>query len=160
MNKILAWSARWEMPFNVKKCHILQVGTRNLKYDYEMSSEKLKSVHCVKDLGVTITSNLKFSQQCKEAAGKANRMLGFLKRNFSFKNKDIILPLYDSLVRLHLEYAVQFWSPHLAKDIAKLESVQRRLQRCSLPCAINHTRRGWHDLTCSLSRNDISKGNS
>ncbi len=55
------------------------MGTRNLKYDYEMSGEKLESVHCVKDLGVTITSNLKFSLQCKDAAGKANRMLGFIK---------------------------------------------------------------------------------
>ncbi len=79
------------MSFNVKKHHILEVGTRNLKYDYEMSGEKLESVHCVKDLAVTITSNLKFSQQCKEVAGKANRMLGFIRTNFSFNNKDIIL---------------------------------------------------------------------
>ncbi len=78
LNKILARSARWEMPFNVKKCHIPQVRTRNLNYDYEMSGEKLESVHCVKDLGVTITSNLKFSQKYKEAAGKANRMLVFI----------------------------------------------------------------------------------
>ncbi len=70
------------------------MGTRNLKYYYEMSGEKHESVHCVKYLGVMITSNLKFSQICREAAGKANRMLGFIKRNFSFKNKDIILPLY------------------------------------------------------------------
>ncbi len=91
-----------------------------------MSGEKLESVQCVKDLDVTITSNLKFSQQCKEAAGKGNRMLGSINRFFSFKNKGIILLLYNSLVRPHLEYAVQFWSPHLAKDIAKLEAVQRR----------------------------------
>ncbi len=59
-----------------------------------MSGEKLESVHYVKDLGVTIASNLKFSQQCKNAAGRANRMLGIIKRHFSFKNKDIrvILP--------------------------------------------------------------------
>ncbi len=75
---------------------------------YSTSGEKLENVHCVKDLGVTITSNLKFTQQCKEAAGKVNRMLGFIKRDISFKNKDIILPLYNSLVRPHLEYAVQF----------------------------------------------------
>ncbi len=47
-----------------------------------MSGVKLESVHCVKDLGVTITSNLKFSKQCKEAACKANRMLGFINRIF------------------------------------------------------------------------------
>ncbi len=91
-----------------------------------MNGTKIESVQCVKDLGVTIAFSLKFSQQCKEAAGKANRMFGFINRNFSFKNKDVILPLYISLVRPHLENAVQFWSPHRAKDIAKLEAVQRR----------------------------------
>ncbi len=111
------------MPFNFKKCHIFQVGKRSLKYDYEMSGEKFESVHCVKDLGVTITWNLKFSQECKDAAGKANRMLGFKKGNFSFKNKDIILPSYNNLVRPHLDYTVQFWSPHLAED-SKIRSCQ------------------------------------
>ncbi len=90
---------------------------KNLKYDYEISGEKLESLHCVIDLSVTITSNLKFSQQCREARGKANKMLCFIKRHFSFKNKDIFLILYNSLGRPHLEYAVQFWSPHLANDM-------------------------------------------
>ncbi len=45
-----------------------------------MCGVKLDSVYCVKDLGVTITSNLKFFQHCKEAACKANRMLGFIKQ--------------------------------------------------------------------------------
>ncbi len=84
-----------------------------------MSGVKLKSVQCVKDLGVKIASNLKFLHQCIDAANKANRMLGFIKRNFLFKNKDVIFPLYISLIRSHLEYAVQFWSPYHAKDIAK-----------------------------------------
>ncbi len=72
------------MPFNVNKCHI-QVGTKNKqtkKTVYEMNGVKLENVQCVKDLGVTIASNLKFSQQCKDAAGKANRMLGFYKHIF------------------------------------------------------------------------------
>ncbi len=66
------------MPFNVDKCQVLQVGTRNKKFDYEMCGIKLKSVQCTKDLGVKIASNLKFSQQCVDAANKANRMLGFI----------------------------------------------------------------------------------
>ncbi len=31
LRKISAWSDRWKMPFNVNKCLILQVGTRNKK---------------------------------------------------------------------------------------------------------------------------------
>ncbi len=49
------------MPFNIGKCQILQVGSRNIKNDYEMRGVRIKSVDSVKDLGVTVTSNLKFS---------------------------------------------------------------------------------------------------
>ncbi len=96
------------MPFNINKCQILQVGSKNIKKDYEMCGVKLKSVHSVIDLGVTVASNLKFSLQCNESGKRANRMMGLIKRKFSFKNKDVILPLYNSFVRPHLEYAVQF----------------------------------------------------
>ncbi len=113
------------MPFNINKCHILHVATSNQKFDYEMNVVKLDRVQCVKNLGVSSASNLKFSQQCKNAASKGNRMFCFINMNFSFKIKDIILLLYISLVRLHLEYAVQFWSHH-TKDIAKSEAVERR----------------------------------
>ncbi len=129
LRKISEWSQRWKMPFNANKCRILQVGTRNQKFAYEMNGTKLESVQCVKDLGVKIVCSLKFSQQCKDAAGKTNRMLGFTNRNFSFKDKYVIIPLYNSLVRLHPEYVVQFWTPHHAKTIAKLEVVQRRAMK-------------------------------
>ncbi len=53
-----------------------------------MNGTKLESVHCVKDLGVSVASSLKLSQQCKDATGKANRILGFTNRDISFKTKD------------------------------------------------------------------------
>ena len=63
--------------------YILEVGRRNQKYEYKICSVKLESVRIVKDLSVTIASNLKYSQQCKDAADKTNRMLGFINK-FSF----------------------------------------------------------------------------
>ncbi len=68
LETISDWSERWEMAFNANQCQILQVGTRNQKFDYEMNGVKFESVQCVKDLGVTIASNFKFSQQYKYAA--------------------------------------------------------------------------------------------
>ncbi len=79
------------MPFNINKCQILQIVSLNRKMDFEMCGVKIKSVQSVKDFGVTVLSNLKFSHQCNEAVKKENRMLGSIKRNFSFKNKDMVL---------------------------------------------------------------------
>ncbi len=108
------------MPFNVNKCHVLQVETKNRKCEDEMNGGKFESVQCVKDLAVTIASNLKFSLHSKEAACKADRILGFINKIFFFRNKDIILPPYISLVCR----AILVASP--LKRYIKLEAVQRR----------------------------------
>ncbi len=58
-----------------------------------MHSVKIKSVHSVKHLGITVAPNFKCSQQCNESVNKKNRMTRLIKRKFSFKNKDVVPPL-------------------------------------------------------------------
>ena len=53
-------------------------------------------------------------------------MLGFINRSLTYKNEQNVIKLYKSIVRPHLEYSVQAWSPYLKKDIIKLERIQRR----------------------------------
>jgi len=56
---------------------------------------------------VIMQSDLKCSSQCIKAVNTVNRILGMIKRTISVRDKDIILQLFKSLVRPHLEYSVQ-----------------------------------------------------
>ena len=126
LRRLGEWSEKWQMPFNVNKCKVMHTGHRNPQAQYNLLGGCLESTEVEKDLGVVISNDLKFSKQCIEAEKKAQRILGYIKRQFGFRNKEIVLSLYNSLVRPHLEYAVQFWSPSLRKDICRLERVQAR----------------------------------
>ena len=43
-----------------------------------------------------------------------------------YKENELIIPLYKTIVRLYLEYCMQAWKPYRKKDIDILERVQRR----------------------------------
>ncbi len=72
-----------------------------------------------------MNANTKVSEQCRIAASKGNQVLGMIRRNITFKEKSLIVPLYKAIVRPHLEYCIQAWSPYLRKDIDMLEKIQR-----------------------------------
>jgi hypothetical protein len=56
------------MRFNVQKCHVMHPGKENPRSDYQMNGEKLEKTDDERDVGVTISSNLKPAAQCKKAA--------------------------------------------------------------------------------------------
>lgn len=56
----------------------------------------------------------------------ANRILGIIKRTCGRRPiPDVFLKLYIHLVRPHLEYACEVWSPYQAYQVDILEGVQR-----------------------------------
>jgi len=123
---LVEWSEQWQMLFNADKCKFMHMGFNNNLVQYDMNDVKLECVSEEKDLGVIINEDLKCEKQCSEAARKANRMLGMIKRNFVDRSKETIIPLYKSLVRPHLEHCYQIWSLYCKKDIKLIEGVQRR----------------------------------
>ena len=91
-----------------------------------MSNQQLPTTDQQWDLGIIITKDLKWQKETEKSCKTSNEVLGFITHNFRYKNKELILPLYKSLIRPHLEHAMQFWSPHLRLDIDKIEKIQKR----------------------------------
>jgi len=120
------WSDVWQLKFNLGKCHVLHFGSKNMRRDYQLCNFALTHVTEEKDLGVVISEDMKAEKNVARNVKKADKILGMIRRTFSYMDKDMLQQLIKVFIRPHLEYAQQAWSPHLKKDIRLLESVQRR----------------------------------
>ena len=117
IDKLVKWSEKWQMIFNFGKCKYLHTVPGNTSMHYEMVGTILSKTVKEKDLGVTMNDNMKVSEQCRIAASKGNQFLGMIRRNITYKDKSLIVPLYKAIVRPHLEYCIQAWGPYPRKDI-------------------------------------------
>jgi hypothetical protein len=129
LQKVDSWSETWQMQLNPKKCKVMHIGQKNLQYEYTIKGEPLLCTSKEKDLGILVCDDLKVGQQCQKAANQANKMAGMLLRTFSTRNQDLLVKLYRSYIRPHLEYCVQVWSPYMVKDVLVLEKVQQRFTK-------------------------------
>jgi len=129
----------------VDKCKVMHIGKKNPLYTYKMNGSKLEEVTTEKDVGVYISNDAKPSVHCQQIYLKANRMLGFVKRNIISRHLSILLNMYKSFVRPHLEYCSSAWSPHYQKDEELLERVAYNIDSpgCSDTCANWITPLGW-----------------
>ena len=126
LDRLVEWARVWGMQFNVQKCKIMHVGNNNPRYEYQMAGTTLSVTEEEKDIGVTMSRNLKPSKHCRKAAGTAGAVLRQLTRNFHYRDRNIFKKLYVQYVRPHLEFASPAWSPWLESDKNEIEKIQKK----------------------------------
>jgi hypothetical protein len=113
-----------------EKCSALKrQGTAPSERFYTINKQVLSQVEKAKYLGVMITEELDWSPHITNTVAKANKCLGFIKRNINNCPQELREMAYLSLVRSQLEYACVAWDPHKIKDITNLEKIQRKAAR-------------------------------
>lgn len=126
------WSEKWLLRFHPEKCKTMRIGnSKTEKYSYRLK-ETLPAMDYVeneKDIGVVIDNCLSFKDHILEKVNKSNSIMGVINRTYEYLDTTSFKLLYTALVRPHIEYANQVWSPQLKKYIDMVENVQRRATR-------------------------------
>jgi hypothetical protein len=131
---VYSWSESWLMKLNIAKCKVLSVcrnSSKVVKYNYGFDVPNQGFValdhECIiKDLGVSMDSELTYNDHIYEKINMANKMLGIISRNFKDLDKASFLLLYKCMVRSHLEFADSVWNPYKKGLISDIEKIQKR----------------------------------
>ena len=129
VDKLQAYATTNYMKFNESKCKFMLVSRKKRHIDpvpsIHLNGSPLQNIPTFKYLGLIISSDLCWSSHIDNICSKAKRILGLIYRRFyRHSNEQTLRQLYLSIVRPHLEYATQVWSPYMHKDIMMLERTQ------------------------------------
>ena len=128
LRRLEEWEKTWKMEFNPLKCCTLNITRKRNRQrnQYCLKGVTLQNEESVDYLGVTIRDDLKWTSHINKIVGKANKSLGFIRRNVKTTNRDTKVSAFNTLVRPHVEYACAAWDPYNKCDIDLVQSIQRR----------------------------------
>jgi len=164
IDSLQEWTDTWDLHFNVEKCKVLHLGRQNPECKYYMKvngeDKQILISEEERDLGVTFDKSLSFDPHIQNSINKANKMIGIIKRTFSYLDKDIFGKLYKAMVRPYLEYANTVWYPALKRQSIIIEKVQRRATKLVKDCyCMSYEERlkylGLHSLYGRRVRGDL-----
>lgn len=129
LDRVGDWCYHNHMILNAQKCFHMKMTRRKNRTParYTLNNEPLAEVNEIRDLGVLVDSTLSFRSHIDVIIKKASKLSGFISRQIkAFRNPDLIIPVYNSVVRSTLEYASPAWNPGYSCHSNRLEKIQKR----------------------------------
>ena len=110
------WARKWGMWFQPVKCNIMQITRKRIKKiiaSFNLKGTVLDNVENIKYLGVTIANNLKWNTHVSNIWTKANRTIGFLRRNYQHVRRMLKSQHIKDWCAQSLSMVVQFGTPQV-----------------------------------------------
>ncbi|CAI5456522.1 unnamed protein product [Caenorhabditis angaria] len=131
LNRILAWSAKWDMPIAPSKTSVLYLGKKNKRQKYWINGIEIPSVPFVKDLGIFIDEKLNFNHHVNVTVQKALAKCREILRSFCFKEIRPYMLIYKTYVAPIIDYGCCVYRPFITKKLEML--LERPIRSFSSP---------------------------
>ena len=131
LKRLEKWEEDWQMEFHPAKCNVLRITRKKTRitFPYTLHGHVLEEVASAKYLGITMTNDMTWNEHIGKTASKANKKLGFLRRNIKTRDQSLKEKAYKTIVRPTMEYCSTVWDPYYEMHSDTLEKVQRRAAR-------------------------------
>ena len=138
LNSVLAWSEKNNMRLHSRKFELMvhranpiglasELPFESSIFSYQLPDNlTLYETSDLRDLGVLVSTSGSWTNHINLIVEKAKGVSSWVCSVFKSRQEEVMVTLYKSIVRSHLEYCCPVWNPHKIADIKKLEDVQKQ----------------------------------
>ena len=128
LDMIYRWAEENKMEFNENKFEQMTCG-RTIGIDIESyktpSGNEIPHKNKVKDLGVVTSEDLQFRGHIDSVITSCKIKQGIILRKFVTRKEEPMMKMFKTYIRSKIDYCCLVWSPWYAKDIDKIERIQK-----------------------------------
>ena len=122
------------MKFNGSKFEVIRYGTNkeikeNTLYFTPNQENVIEEKETLRDLGVILSSNMKFSEHIDKITATVNKKMGWILRTFRSRDTFFMKLLWKQLLQPHVDYCSQLYFNGQSSDLDRLENLQRTYTR-------------------------------
>ena len=117
------------MSINVEKCTVIHFGAKNSKYTYSINSKIITSTSQIRDLGILVDDDLKFSSQLDALKMKSYRTINIIIKFFKIRNAILFKRLYKIYVLPIILYCLPIYFTNTRGCINGIEKIQKYFTR-------------------------------
>ena len=128
LERLYQWQETNNMAFNPEKFELLRYGWNDdLKNSTEYLTPDAEDIierkECLRDLGIQMSDNGKFSSHIEFVCRKVQQKCGWIMRTFNMRNTFFMKFMWKSLVQGHIDYCSQLYFPTQSSELQSLENL-------------------------------------